>query len=136
MQRAEPGAGRHRPVGRVGGRESLIRQQADDGVQARVDRLDPVQVRLDDLAAADLTVADHSGQFDSAVAPQFAHASSLRVEIQATVSHRMDPGEGGTTRLAAAACPVAGHRAPGQACGTARPARSIPPLANQRSYRA
>jgi hypothetical protein len=29
MQRAEPSAVRHRPVGRVGGREGLVRQQAE-----------------------------------------------------------------------------------------------------------
>jgi hypothetical protein len=74
VQRAESGAVRHRPVGRVGGREGLVWQEADDGVEGRVDRLDPVQVRLDHLAAADLTVADQSREFDGTLAPQFAHA--------------------------------------------------------------
>jgi hypothetical protein len=74
MQRAEPSAVRHRQVGRVGGRESLVRQQTDDGVEVRVDRLDAVQVRLDDLATAHLAVADHGREFDSALTPQFAHA--------------------------------------------------------------
>jgi hypothetical protein len=114
MQRAQPGAVRHRPVGRVGGGEGLVRQEADDSVEVRVDRLDPIQVRLDDLTAADLAVADHSCQFDSAVAPQFAHAYSLRVEIEATISHRMDLGEVGATfcEPALPPCPVpgAGHR--------------------------
>jgi len=42
MQRAEPGAVRHRAVGQVGSGEGLVRQEADDGVEVRVDRLDPV----------------------------------------------------------------------------------------------
>jgi hypothetical protein len=75
VQRAEAGAVRHRPVGRVGGREGLVRQEADDGVEVRVDRLDAVQVRLDHLAAGDLVIADQSREFDSALAPQFAHAT-------------------------------------------------------------
>jgi len=74
MQRAEAGAVRHRPVGRLGGREGLVRQQADDGVERGVDRRDAVQVCLDDLAAADLAVTDHSCEFDRAPAPQFGHA--------------------------------------------------------------
>ncbi|HYX57561.1 MAG TPA: hypothetical protein VE888_00980, partial [Streptosporangiaceae bacterium] len=32
-------------------------------------------VRLDNLAAADFTIADQSREFDSAFAPQFAHAT-------------------------------------------------------------
>ena len=74
MQGAEPSAVRHRQVGRVGGRQGLVRQEANDGVEVRVDGLDAVQVRLDDLAAAYLAVADHGREFDSAVTPQFAHA--------------------------------------------------------------
>jgi hypothetical protein len=75
VQRAESGAVRHRPVGRVRSREGLVRQEADDGVEGRVDRLDAVQVRLDHLAAADLTVADQSREFDGTLTPQFAHAT-------------------------------------------------------------
>ena len=69
MQRAEAGTVRHRPVGRVRGREGLIRQEADDGVEVRIDRHDPVQVGLDNLAAADLTIADQSREFDGALTP-------------------------------------------------------------------
>jgi hypothetical protein len=97
VQRAEPGAVRHRPVGRVGGRKGLVRQEADEGVEVRVDRLDPVQVRLHDFAAADLAIADQGRQLDRALAPQFAHAFIPQTEIEATVKHRADPGKAGAT---------------------------------------
>ena len=97
VQRAEPGAVRHRPVGRVGGREGLVRQETDERVEVRVDRLDPVQVRLRDLAAADLAIADQGRQLDSALAPQFALPSSPQTEIEATVRHRADSGKAGAT---------------------------------------
>jgi hypothetical protein len=35
----------------------MVRWHADDSAQVRVDRLDPIQVRLDELAAADLAAA-------------------------------------------------------------------------------
>jgi len=75
VQRAKAGAVRHRPVGRVRGREGLVWEEADDGVELRVDRLDAIQVRLDNLAAVDFAIADQSREFDSALAPQFAHAT-------------------------------------------------------------
>src|SRR5207244_12488841 len=96
--------------GRVGGVEGLVRQEADDGIESRVDRLDPVQVRLDHLAAADLTVADHTRELDGTLTPQSAHAYPLRVEIEATVSPRTDSGKEDVT------C-ISGRRGTGSASG-------------------
>src|SRR6185312_1012651 len=89
----ELGAVRHGPVGRVGGREGLLGQEADDGVELGVDRFDPVQVGLDDLTAADLPVPDHRRQLDSTLTPQFAHVCPLLAEIEATVCHGLDLGK-------------------------------------------
>jgi hypothetical protein len=96
VQRAELGIVRHGPVGRVGGREGLLGQETDDGVELGVDCFDPVQVGLDDLTAADLPVPDHRRQLDSTFTPQFAHVCPLLVEIEVTVCHRIDRGKEGS----------------------------------------
>jgi len=69
MQGAQPGTVCRQPVGLIGGREGLLGQTPDDRIDVRVDRLDPVQVSLDHLSAADLPAADHRRQFQRALTP-------------------------------------------------------------------
>ena len=54
VQRADVLPGRQRGVGGVGGRPRALGVEGDDGVDGRVEPLDPVEVRVEQLARGDL----------------------------------------------------------------------------------
>jgi hypothetical protein len=60
----------------VGALARLLRQNLDDGVEFRIDRRDPSEMRLDDLAARHVFPGDESRQFVRRTAPQIRHGYS------------------------------------------------------------
>ena len=58
-----PANGRRSPgPTRVGGGQGLVGEDVDEGIEARVELVDAVQRRLDELAGGQLAVADEPGQ--------------------------------------------------------------------------
>ena len=70
VERPERLAARERLVGAAGGSERLLGEHDGDGVEARVDRLDACEVRLDGLARRDVARADRRGELRGARAPE------------------------------------------------------------------
>jgi hypothetical protein len=62
MQRAERRAVGDRLVGRVGPLERRLGHQGHDGIDRRIDSLDAVEMRLDDLAGGKLPGPDQGGK--------------------------------------------------------------------------
>ena len=67
---------RRRPVRRVRGRARLVGEHDRDRVEVAVDRLDALQVGVDDLARGNLAGRDQLGQLAGAAAPQLLRHSS------------------------------------------------------------
>ena len=71
VERRQVSASGDRTVGRLGRFQRLLGQDDDNGVDRRVDRLDPPQVGLDDFLTGGLPGSDRFGQLGGAHAPQF-----------------------------------------------------------------
>ena len=69
MQRSERFFGGDLPIRLIGAHARLLRQDLDDGIEFRIDRRDPSEMRLDDLAARHLFPGDESRQIARRTAP-------------------------------------------------------------------
>jgi len=73
VQRPESPASGQGRVGRPSLIEGPVAGEDHDGVDRRVDRLDPPQERLDDLDGRDRALTDEPGDADRSVQPDVFH---------------------------------------------------------------
>jgi len=82
VQRGQVRTGGRPPVSRGGAVQGALRDQGDHRVDVRVEPLDLVQVRLDDLARGHLAAAQRSPQLQCGHETQLGHRASYPISYR------------------------------------------------------